>query len=87
MTSHPLENKTYKKSRAVATIDPSQQIVNIIALDFNHDGILDLLIQSKSTKGKDAERNQVTRHDLFLGTSHGTLVNSEWNIDGGRVIN
>lgn len=76
------EHKTYEKGRAVATIDPSQQIVNIIALDFNHDGILDLLIQSKDITGKEKDDNQVTKHSLFIGTSHGTLVDSEWDIDG-----
>ena len=77
-----IEHKTYEKSNAMATIDSSQQIVNVIALDFNHDGILDLLVQSKDTSVKEEDKNQVTKHDLFIGTSQGTLVHSGWNIDG-----
>ena len=76
------KNKTYEKSKAAVMIDSSQQIVNIIALDFNHDGILDLLVQSKDIRGGDKDGKQGTRHDLFIGTSQGTLVNSDWSIDG-----
>lgn len=72
----------YEKGRAVATIAATRQIVNAVLLDFDHDGILDVMLQTA------AQTDKIIRHVLFLGTEDGLLraAPEEWTVDAGDQL-
>lgn len=77
-----LESRLYEKSEAVATIAATRQIANAVLLDFDHDGILDVMLQTVALTDK------MTSHVLFLGTEGGLLkaAPAEWTVDAGDQL-
>ena len=77
-------NKTYERGVATAIIegDSNWAIDNVIALDFNRDGLLDVWVQSRRRTDDD----QTTRHELFLGTSGGFLEPSTCSIPNSKGL-